>query len=157
MNPLEGLRDIQLPAPPGWWPPAPGWWLLALLVVAALALAWRPLRAWQRRRRLRRRLRDTLETLRTRAAHASERQAVLAELSTLLRRVALARHPREQVAGLVGDAWLRFLDETGGAGGFSNGPGRVLVRAPYKPVDDSDAAEVTALLDTARRWLVHNA
>ena len=32
------LRDIHLPGPIGWWPPAPGWWLVAALVLVAVAL-----------------------------------------------------------------------------------------------------------------------
>ena len=32
------LRDIHLPGPIGWWPPAVGWWLVAALVLAGCAL-----------------------------------------------------------------------------------------------------------------------
>ncbi len=41
-DPLANLRDIHLPDPVGWWPPAPGWWLLLLLALATLAfsLVW---------------------------------------------------------------------------------------------------------------------
>ena len=32
------LRDLRLPEPVGWWPPAPGWWILAAIVVVGEAL-----------------------------------------------------------------------------------------------------------------------
>ena len=44
-DPLQ-LRDIHLPADPGWWPPAPGWWLLAAVLVALLA--WAVVFGWRR-------------------------------------------------------------------------------------------------------------
>jgi len=53
MSPAElPLRDIHLPEPVGWWPPAPGWWaLLALALAGAAAWGWL---AWRRRTRVRR-------------------------------------------------------------------------------------------------------
>ena len=33
---LNELRDIRLPEPVSWWPPAPGWWLLSLVVLGVL-------------------------------------------------------------------------------------------------------------------------
>ena len=35
-DPLSQLRDIHLPDPVSWWPPAPGWWILAVIVVTTL-------------------------------------------------------------------------------------------------------------------------
>jgi len=32
-NPLVNLKDIHLPPPVSFWPPAPGWWILALLMI----------------------------------------------------------------------------------------------------------------------------
>jgi hypothetical protein len=35
-DPLAQLRDIHLPEPVSWWPPAPGWWILALLALCVV-------------------------------------------------------------------------------------------------------------------------
>ena len=35
-DPLSQLRDIHLPEPVSWWPPAPGWWILAIIILAIL-------------------------------------------------------------------------------------------------------------------------
>ena len=81
------LRDIHLPEPVSWWPPAPGWWLLAglliLLAVGAL-LVWR----WYRRGRLGRSARRALERVFVDYRHHGEPQRLLRELSVLLRRIA---------------------------------------------------------------------
>ncbi|HIB53861.1 MAG TPA: DUF4381 domain-containing protein [Nitrospirales bacterium] len=43
------LRDIHLPGPISWWPPAPGWWiLLALLITGTMLIV---LYAWYQRKR----------------------------------------------------------------------------------------------------------
>lgn len=145
------LRDIQPPADPPWWPPAPGWWLLALLLLAGLAAAVATaLRLW-RRRRLRRRV--YLELERLRGAHSGV-PARAAAVSALLKRVALARYDRAAVAGLSGEAWLRFLDRTGGRGRFAEGPGRALADAPYRP--EGDAVDLDGLIAVARDWVRRN-
>ena len=35
-NPLVNLKDIHLPPPVSFWPPAPGWWILAVLLITSL-------------------------------------------------------------------------------------------------------------------------
>jgi len=154
MNPAAAaleLRDIHAPPPPPFWPPAPGWWLLAALLFILLVLGGRALWRYSARRRQQRRILAELDQLTEQTD--SDTAGFTTALSTLLRRVALMRYPRRDVAALSGDAWLRFLDETGGNGAFTRGPGRLLATAPYtarveQPVDP-------ALTDLARRWIQH--
>ncbi|MGV6806815.1 MAG: DUF4381 domain-containing protein [bacterium] len=40
-NPLDQLRDIHLPDPVAWWPPAPGWWLLGIVIAILILLCVR--------------------------------------------------------------------------------------------------------------------
>ena len=88
---------------------------------------------------------------------ASERTPqALAQMSQLLRRLALMRFPRQQVAALTGDAWLRFLDESGGNGRFATGPGRALAAGPYQRSLPSDL-DATGLAALVRDWVRKNA
>lgn len=148
MTPGPVLRDIHLPAEPGWWPPAPGWWVLALLLLVALAavVAWM-LRAYRRRQRLRR-LDALVDAALQRHADEAAAGALAAELSQLLRRGARARDPA--AAALDGNAWLRWLDGDDPSAPFSLGAGRVLVDAPYRPSPPRAAIEAAVPLVRAR-------
>lgn len=150
------LRDIHLPPPVAWWPPAPAWWLLALAVIAAVvACAW----WWRYRRRapaaserallvaeIWRRWHDIQAVHRS----APNNLALVRELSELLRRVAVSLHPRHDVAGLTGEAWLEFLDDVLGGDKFRRGPGRLLISAPYQANDPGDVVACVALCE---QWL----
>jgi hypothetical protein len=150
------LRDIHLPPDPGLWPPAPGWWLLAGMMIVLLAIA----ALLGRRTLLKRRRRHSMlmELGRLDGSEVTGPQ-LAAGVSEVLKRVALTRYPRAEVASLTGESWLAFLDRTGGGGRFSNGPGRVLASAPYAPerTDASGMAiDSAGLLAAARRWVRHN-
>lgn len=152
-DPLAGLRGYHLPEAPAWWPPAPGWWLLAgLALLLTVVAAWWYLR---RRRRLaasRQAMRE-LAALRQRLENGGDSVSCVRELSILLRRYALSRYPRQQVAALAGEAWLRFLDHHGGAGRFLEGPGRCLLDAPYRPEPVAAAGELLTLVE---QWVTSN-
>ena len=152
-DPLAELRGYHLPEPVSWWPPAPGWWLLVLLLLIMLGtVIWLLLRS-RRRGAARRSARRELQALR--AAHVADADdAVLVQgLSRLLRRFALARFPQERVAGLTGEAWLHFLDRQSPDNPFTQGPGRALVEAPYRPEMSVQASELTGLVE---RWIKAN-
>ena len=153
-NPDLVLRDIHAAPPPDFWPPAPGWWVVALLALLALALLGRWLYRryviWRRRRFVLVALKEVRKTF-DQDGNAAQ---FAAGLSMLLRRVALARFPRATVAGLSGARWLCFLDETGGGGRFANGPGSVLLSAPYAP---HTALDGKALYTLVKDWIKRNA
>lgn len=146
MEPLP-LRDIHPPDPVGWWPPAIGWWLLPLLVAGLVVATIWLVRRWRRPTPLKLALRE-LEALRADASLGAD--AKLRRLSILVRRTALSLHPRQEVAGLAGEDWLRWLDGTLGEPRFSQGPGRALAEAPYRP---GGAANPDELLALCRDWL----
>jgi hypothetical protein len=75
-----------------------------------------------------------------------------AELATLLRRAAMNRHPRAQVAGLTGRDWLEFLDDDRHQ--FTKGIGAWLATAPYARAQTVDFDALFALCET---WVRRNA
>jgi len=157
MNPSSAtsalqLRDIHLPPAPSFWPPAPGWWLLAALLLALLIWAGLLLVRHYRLRRQRRRILQALQQL-DQQYGAGQDAAFASEVSILLRRLALQRYPRDQVAALTGDAWLHFLDQHGTDNQFQQGPGWVLAEAPYAPDRNIDRS---ALLTLAEQWILNN-
>ncbi len=150
-DPLAELRDIHLPPDPGWWPPAPGWWVMMLSAVVVVVIVARVLQRRRRRARPRRFALRRLEVLGRQLDQGGELD--WGAVSVLLRRAALVRYPRHEVAGLAGRDWLEFLDRTGATDLFSSGPGRGLVSAPYARHADADAR---ALLVQVERWIRRN-
>lgn len=145
---LRGLRDIHLPDPVPFWPPAPGWWLLAVLsVLLMIAARW----LWIRRQRTayRRVALKELQQLRQALAQGQENTLIIAALSILLRRAAISRYGRQQVAALSGTAWLEFLDRTGGTTHFVT-QGQALLDAPYRR---RTGEPIEPLLGLAQCWL----
>jgi hypothetical protein len=149
-DPLAQLRGYHLPEPVSWWPPAPGWWLLAVLLPAVIGTAAWLFLVYRRRVAARRSARRELQALRSAHAAGSDDAALARGLSRLLRRFALARFPRERVAGLTGEAWLRFLDRYATDRAFTAGAGRALVEAPYRPDAPLPATELTNLVE---QWI----
>lgn len=147
------LRDIHMLPTPDLWPLAPGWWVLALAGLITLIVASRWVEARLRRWRRRRGTLRALVQLRHNLSQGCNSAQFAAELSILLRRVALHRFPRDAVAGLSGERWLTFLDATGGGGKFTRGPGRVLTTAPYAATADLD---IEGLYILVRHWIEQN-
>jgi len=150
---IMDLRDIVLPEAVSFWPPAPFVGFLLVLVVGGLLFLM--LRWWLRwqaeaYRREGLSLTGKIETQLTSAAITAEG---LAALGALLKRVALAAFPREAVAPLSGQAWLRFLETTCPGCRFTTGPGRLLADAAYDPakaagIQPEDGRQIVALAQT---------
>jgi len=131
---LSNLRDIAIPDAPSFWPPAAGAWIaLAMVAAIVLLVAWR------------------LHAVRNRNAYRKAGVMLLGsaatayDVSVVLKRVALAVFPREQVASLYGDEWAAFLHKT-------------CPRSYFKPLVSSDpgAAPNKELVELANTWIRHH-
>ena len=163
-NPAEmlPLRDIHLPEPVSWWPPAPGWWLLLAGVLLLLA-AFYLVKKIRHSRRLKRAVAESFASIKQQYQHDHNKTRLAQNLSILLRRASISYYPRKNTAGLTGEDWLNFLDNTLPAShdntpGFNSTVGKILLTAPYLPEDsklqdkgmDYDA---DALLSLCQQWL----
>lgn len=148
-DPLSDLRDIHLPDPVSFWPPAPGWWIALILLMGLI-----PLSIWAFRKiripKAFRTARHELQGLRESYAANQQDLTLTVGLSRLLRRYAIAVYGREHVAGLTGQHWLTFLNEKGHTNQFTDGVGNVLVSAPYGSHETIRGQE---LLATVEQWL----
>ena len=146
------LRDIHLPEPVSWWPPAPGWWLLLGVVLIAVVFYW----YWQRRK-MQRKLsafnlaREELANIRQQFLLEDDPVESVRKLSILLRRLSISLFPREEAAGLTGEVWLQFLDQPMTKKVFTEGKGRLLIDAPYRPTVEK--VEVEMLLSLCDEWI----
>jgi hypothetical protein len=154
-DPLAGLRDIYLPDVVSFWPPAPGWWL-ALAFVLALAAGIHLYRR-ARRRSLKRAALVEMASIESRYADEADASHLALQLSILLRRVALQRFARREVASLHGEDWSKFLLDTSGRVGLTTNHAVGLTRAIYAGrharLDEDAPAEWIA---AARRWIRGN-
>ncbi|MGZ2385598.1 DUF4381 domain-containing protein [Rhizobium brockwellii] len=152
---LRSLHDIVVPAPVSWWPQTWGWALVAgLLAFAILLVIFRWIRRY-RANTYRREALTLLEGISERLRHPATRPDAIQDLAEVLKRAALAAWPRDEVASLSGDGWVRFLDAHD-----EDGAGDTLERL----LDDFEyhGAEIVAdlpsnvcgdLVIAARKWI----
>jgi hypothetical protein len=150
MNPTEiPIKDIHLPEPVSWWPPAIGWWILAVLIpIVLVLLVW--LYKWFVRKTPLKAAKKYLATIKEDASSSDYEK--LCELSVLVRRTAISYYPRSETAGLIGKQWLDFLDKPMKDHPFSEGVGQLLMDAPYRKTHAEDL-RIGELIQLCEDWL----
>lgn len=147
------LEDIHFPASPSFWPPAPGWWIAFALLLALIVFIGRRTVRYRRIRRQRQYILNALQVLQQDLAQQPDPEAI-ANINQLLRRLALMRYPREQVASLTGDEWLKFLDRSGDTDAFSQGAGQLLSDSPYRK-RLPDSVDIDGFSQAIEHWVNH--
>lgn len=146
---LAQLRDIHMPDPIGWWPPAVGWYVVAGIVILLLyGVIHYSVRYWMNGRSKRRALRILAEYQQA-YMQSRDSQVASARISELLKRVALVYYPRLEVASLQGQAWINFLNQSSRALDF-NLIAALLIECPYQPASKQD---LLPLFDLAEQWI----
>ncbi len=97
---LNDLHDIVLPDAPGLWPFAPGLWAaIALVGLLLIAVGWQ---LWKRHQS---------NAYRRAGLQLLQKASSTYDVSVVLKRVALAIYPREEIAPLHGAQWAAFLNQ----------------------------------------------
>ncbi|MCD6055492.1 MAG: uncharacterized protein K0R12_454 [Gammaproteobacteria bacterium] len=145
---LSQLRDLHMPASVSAGQPLS---LLVTVLGFIILLSLIGLYYW-RRRRCSTALEEALQILAEIELKQKENQSYngLADLSILMRRVALSRFSRKAVACLHGEAWLDFLNKTGNTAVFIQSPGSYLAEGPYCSSIDLDWE---ALFFCVKKWM----
>ena len=149
MNQQLPLRDIHLPEAILWWPLALGWWLLLMILLLGLYGLIRRLRYRKRHPQI-----HTIAyavKLLKKLAKQDDKQLLIRDISSLLRRVSISLYGRKQVAGLSGESWLKFLDRKGETTEFTKGVGRILVDLPYQKYVNYQQQDLLLLV---HQWLL---
>ncbi len=137
----QQLRDIHMPEPIGWWPPAPGWWALALILLGLMT--WSILRirqAWTANRYRKLALREAEAALDAWRMNA-DRGSYLTRANAILRRSLLHKNPRRAGPGTQGEAWIATLNAHL-ATPLSENTGAALATAAYQPEPDVEIEQV---------------
>lgn len=150
---LDRLQDIVRPDPVAWWPPSQFWIiLLALAAVWALYALLMALFRWSQNA-YRRAAQHELDEIQ-RCCDGGDLRGLTIRVAKVLKRVALVSYPREKVASLSGDPWLRFLNETCRGADFLQDPsaylGDISSTTSNVPVNKS---QFLALLASVRIWI----
>ena len=152
------LRDIHLPEAISWWPIAPGWWLLliSILLVTGIILIARKM---YKNKQLKRDIHTELDIIKQQFQVTENRAQLAQSLSILLRRASISFYPSKNIAGLTGNDWLAYLDNTNAKKDekkFQSTTGQILLSAPYLPETTELDYDTQALIDLCESWLLAN-
>jgi len=150
------LRDIHLPDPVSAWPPGMGWWLLPLLlaILAYGIYSFIKYRNRQQKIAYKKMARRQLAIITQQYKRDNQPIETLRALSTLLRRIALSYLPREEVASLTGEAWIKQLNQLGSQAVFTEEQIQLLTHAAYQKPDKINlSTQVSALLESCENWI----
>ena len=147
------LRDIHLPDPVSFWPPAAGWWLLLLLIIGII-LAHKyllPKIIKKMKHQTARKLAVTeFNVIQKNYLTDKNKSALIQTLSVLLRRIAMTYQTRNNSAGLTGQQWIKHLHNINPGNPLPDEFSQLLISAPYQKQVEFDAQKI---LKISESWI----
>lgn len=162
-DPLAQLRDIALPDPIGFWPPAPGWWILFLVALGLIVWAIIVINRRQLNTAYRRQALIESEINWKELQETNNTRHYLEETAKLVRRCAIIAYPRKDVKHLTGTDWLEFLDSTYAGkkpDGFTQGLSKDFASLAYQSdsvLKNIDSEYLLSLQTLIVDWCKHHA
>ena len=151
MNELP-IHDIHLPDAVSWWPLALGWWLLLLVIIACAMGIYYFIKYKKNKKAKLAYKKSALKELNKLNSEYKTLSPIelLRDITLLLRRVTLSYLPRKEVASLMGEQWVKKLNELSNETVFSENDCKLLSNAAYKQSAEFDQEN---LLNTCKTWV----
>lgn len=146
---IAALREIHLPDPISWWPPAIGWWLLLALVIATailLPILYRRLTYTPINKVINKSFQDIV----ARYKDDNDAFSFISQTSRFLRQIAMTYYGRDEVAQLTGDKWMALLNNLSKSPWFTDEVQQNLLNAPYQKIMQIDPELVISVV---QNWL----
>ena len=148
MNELP-LRDIHLPDPVSWWPPAIGWWILLVILLLIIALTPRFIR-WLKHKPLKTHVQHEFSQIKNNYQQHKNDQRLIKEISVFLRRAVMSYTSRYDTASLTGKHWLQQLNALTAQAYFNQQLQDTLTHGPYTAQVNIPSQE---LLNACDNWV----
>ncbi len=144
---LSGLRDIHTLPEPSYFPPAIGWWMVmgGILFIGIIFILWYKFYHLSGKR-------YALQLLRQIERRQLSTVGIGTQIGKLLKRVALACFPRNEVADLSGEKWAEFLYNHGGRS-LTREQSKFIAESAYIPPQKTVAIDEKRLYTATRQWI----
>jgi len=145
---LKDLRDIHQPESVPFWPPAPGWWILLILSFLLVYFFMRWLKK-EKTPKYKKMAIEELKNITTNYEVQRNEHKTVNECALLIRKILLVTDKDQNIAGMIDDEWLAYLDKRSDSNLFSQGAGQALTSAIYQKdatVDAEGLLEATRVL-----------
>jgi len=151
MNELKHLKDIHLPPPISM---ELSFFLTILLIIFSFSILCYLIYSYclvlKKKKAVIQHAIQMLTQLENLTLNNPKQIHITAEISILLRRVALHYFPREKIASLSGKEWLEFLNYSGHTTQFSEEMGQLLIESPYCKNNNNNLSKLFII---THQWL----
>ena len=146
-NPLDALKDIHLPPPISFWPPAPGWWIIiGLFLILCLCFLWFFLKT-RRHSRLKREALLLIHKHESKFLCRQDAAQAYRDHSLLTRRLMVTLSSDPRVAGIHGKRWPEFLHHISRGIASTTDSFESLRELPFRAHPEGDPLELSQSLN----------
>lgn len=132
---------------------APGWYVLGVLFLLVLVCAAWLLYRYYKRNKYRAEAVKQLQVLQSQFAASGAQAQLVYEVNMLLKRVAMARYHRHATAGVRGNVWIAYLNQTANEQLFDEADAKLLTDHIYATHAVIPAEKADDFAEKAKRWM----
>lgn len=146
------LRDIHLPDPVSWWPPATGWWIVLVFIILMIP-AIRYLVKKIRQPVLKKSAQAEMDSVIENYNGHKNKLRLIQDLSVSFKRIGISYLTRDTIAGEYGINWYQQINKLVRQDQLSDMQIQLLSEAPYQKNPDLDERNIGSLIEQVQKWV----